>query len=85
MAKKYEVVNCGNYYTSKGFRELCDHLEAGEKVMIYIDCIGHTRNHTVTAQYVEALRLKYAQELRRDNDTAWTPLYYLELPKPEQA
>ena len=84
MAEGYSLVNCGNYYTAKKFRELCDYLEAGKKVMIYIDCIGHTRTYTVTAQYVEALKLKYAQELRRDDETAFQTLYYLELPKVQQ-
>lgn len=59
------LVNCGNYFNTGGFNKLCEELEKGNAVEIYIDCIGHTRNAMETRNYVYALHEKYGDRLMR--------------------
>ena len=52
MAK---LMNGRNYFNEENFNEMCDELERGEVIEIYIDCIGHTRAANETAAYKELL------------------------------
>ena len=40
-----KTINCGNDFHEERFNEVCEALEQGETVEIYISCIGHTRNN----------------------------------------
>ena len=61
--KKARLVNCGNDFYTKHFDELCEALEKGERVEVYIDCIGHTRNNMGQTAYKRALTEKYGDRL----------------------
>ena len=63
MEKKTITVNCGNDFYQRHFEELCVLLEQGEKVSVYIDCIGHTRNNMGQTYYRRALTEKYGDRL----------------------
>ncbi len=57
------LVNCGNDYYTEYFDEVCNHLESGETVQVYINCIGHTRNNYTQEAYKQALVKKYGDRL----------------------
>jgi hypothetical protein len=57
------LLNCGNYYNENSFNELCDLLEQGKAVNVYIDCIGHNRNNNEQEAYKESLVDKYGDML----------------------
>ena len=59
-----KTINGGNYYHEKAFNELCEALEQGEAVEVYIDCIGHARNNNEQEIYKEALIEKYGDKLK---------------------
>ena len=56
-------VNCGNSFYEDKFEKVCEELEKGELVDIYIDCIGHTRNNMTQEVYKKALVTKYGDKL----------------------
>lgn len=57
------LIDCGNYFHEKAFNEVCEALEQGETVRVYIDCIGHTRNNYEQETYKEKLIDKYGSKL----------------------
>ncbi len=59
-----KTINGGNYFHDKAFNEICETLEQGEAVKVYIDCIGHTRNNDEQENYKEALEKKYGDRLQ---------------------
>lgn len=61
--KKEKMINCGNDFYEKYFNEVCEALEQGETVQVYIDCIGHTRNNMAQSEYKSALMKKYGERL----------------------
>lgn len=61
--KNTKTIDCGNYYQSKHFEELCAALEQGESVSVYISCIGHTRNNYTQEEYKSQLLKKYGDDL----------------------
>lgn len=63
MRKTTKCVNGGNYFIKEKFEVMCQELEKGEFIDIYIDCIGHTRNNMTQEQYKEALIKKYGDKL----------------------
>ena len=58
-----KLIDCGNYYNEKSFKELCAELEKGQAVEVYIDSIGHTRNNNEQETYKEELLKKYQSNL----------------------
>lgn len=52
-----------NYFNEKSFNLAIEHLEKGEAIRIFIDCIGHTRDAMEQRNYREALVKKYGNEL----------------------
>ena len=64
-----ELVNGKNYFNEESFAEMCERLENGETIGIYIDCIGHTRDRIETAAYVRALKEKYGDKLIVDTES----------------
>ena len=58
-----KTIDCGNYFHDSRFKLVCEALEQGETVKVYIDCIGHTRNNFEQETYKEALIEKYADKL----------------------
>lgn len=63
MKNEAKLINCGNDFYSKHFDEVCEALESGETVEVYIDCIGHTRNNWAQDSYKKALVEKYGDRL----------------------
>lgn len=60
---KIKTINGGNYYNQPAFEKICEGLEKGDTVQVYIDCIGHTRNNDEQEAYKEALTEKYGDTL----------------------
>lgn len=56
-------VNCGNSFYNNKFNLVCEELENGFEVSVYIDCIGHTRNNMGQEAYKKALIEKYGDRL----------------------
>ena len=63
MEKKAKLMNCGNDFYSSRFEKVCEELEKGESVHVYIECIGHTRNNCAQDSYKKALTDKYGERL----------------------
>lgn len=61
MAK---TMNGRNYFNEENFNEMCEALESGEHISVYIDCIGFTRNNMEQDAYRKAFEKKYGQKLR---------------------
>ncbi len=59
-----KTINGGNYYHEKAFNEICETLEKGEAVTVYIDVIGHGTNNREQEIYKEALLKKYHDRLK---------------------
>lgn len=59
-----KLVNCQNYFNMKSFKEVCQLLEAGETVEVYIDCIGHSRNNYEQEKYHDAIVGKYEDRVK---------------------
>ena len=56
-------VNCGKSFYEIFFKTVCEELENGFEVSVYIDCIGHTRNNMGQEAYKAALVEKYGDKL----------------------
>ncbi len=63
-----KLINCGNYFNEKSFKVVCEALENGEVVNVYIDCIGHTLNNYEQENYKKALVDKYGDKLIIDEN-----------------
>ena len=61
-----KVINGQNYFNEKSFNEICEALESGEAVGVYIDVIGHGTNNREQEIYKEALIEKYQDRLKVD-------------------
>lgn len=61
MAK---FMNGRNYFNEENFKEMCEALESGETIHVYIDCIGHTRNNYEQEQYKKHFEEKYGDKLK---------------------
>lgn len=61
--KEGRLIDCANDFYESRFNEVCAALEQGEKIQVYIDCIGHTRNNMAQEAYKRALVEKYGDEL----------------------
>ena len=71
-----KTIDCGNYFHQKAFNEVCEVLEKGEGVEVYIDVIGHSRNNYEQEAYKEALENKYGDNLKVEkNDGAYSYSY----------
>ena len=72
-----QLINCGNTFHSPFFNRLCEALEEGKTVQVYIDCIGHTLNNMTQDVYREKLKEKYGEKLVIEkNDGAYSYSYY---------
>lgn len=61
-----KLVNGQNYFNPISFNEICEALEQGETVSVYIDCIGFTRNNNEQEAYKEALTKKYGDRIQAE-------------------
>ena len=61
-----KTINGGNYFHEKAFNEICEALEQGEAVSVYIDVIGHGANNREQEIYKEELIKKYQDRLQVD-------------------
>lgn len=64
----YKLVNCGNDFYEHLFSKVCSELEAGHKIKVYVDCIGHTRNNTVQEVYKEKIEEKYKDTVKVESE-----------------
>lgn len=71
------TVNGMNYFNDKSLAEMIDLLDKGNKISIYIDCIGHTRTAMEESNYVDALKEKYGKRLIASTEGHFTNYYYL--------
>lgn len=75
-----KLINCGNDFYPRFFTQLCEALENGQIVQVYVDCIGHTRNNNVQEIYNEKLVEKYGDKLVAErSDGGFSYSYYYEL------
>ena len=71
-----KTINGGNYFHERAFNEVCEALEKGESIEVYIDVIGHSRNNYEQEAYKEALENKYGDRLKVEkNDGAYSYSY----------
>lgn len=61
-----KTINGQNYFNKASFNEMCEALEKGESISVYIDVVGHTRNNYEQEAYREALTEKYKDRLQVD-------------------
>ena len=61
-----KVINGANYFNEKSFNEICEALEKGEAISVYIDVIGHGANNREQEIYKEKLIEKYRDRLKFD-------------------
>lgn len=66
--EKAKLIDCGNYFHESRFKIVCEALESGEAVQVYIDCIGHTLNNYEQENYKKALLEKYGENLIIEKD-----------------
>lgn len=66
--EKAKLIDCGNYFHEGRFKIVCEALESGEVVQVYIDCIGHTLNNHEQENYKKALLEKYGENLTIEKD-----------------
>lgn len=57
------IVNGRNYFNQNSFTEMCEVLEKGQVLEVYIDCIGHSRNNYEQENYRKSLQQKYKDQL----------------------
>ena len=75
-----KTINGGNYFHEKAFNEICEALEKGEAVEVYIDVIGHSRNNYEQEAYKEALENKFGDRLQTtENSGAYSYSYSYQL------
>lgn len=74
--KDSKLVNCRNYFNEESFTELCNLLESGLTVSIYIDCIGYTRSHYESLRYHKALFDKYGDNLAEITNSGYRDFTY---------
>ena len=70
------LINGGNYFNETALNELCNALDNGETVDLYIDCIGHTRNNNEQEAYRSALYDKYGEKLHVEIAKGSCSYYY---------
>ena len=59
-----KTINGGNYFHEKAFNEICETLERGEAVGVYIDSLGHGTNNREQEIYKDELTKKYNGRLQ---------------------
>lgn len=70
----YKLINGRNYFNAESLETMAEHLENGETIGIYIDCVGRTRSEYETSNYLKALEEKYGDELVVDTKTSHIPV-----------
>ena len=58
-----KTMDGSNIFRKENFEEMCKELESGERIAVYIDCIGHGRNNDTQDDYNNALNKKYGKQL----------------------
>ena len=61
--KDYKLISGSNYFKQDNLKAMIGTLDSGEKIEVYIDCIGHTRNNMTQEQYKKALEEHYGDKL----------------------
>lgn len=72
-----KFINVSNCFRTERFNVLCEELEKGEKVHIYVDCIGHTRRAMTEEEYEENLQKKYGERLCKEGKYSSDTAYFL--------
>lgn len=74
--KESKLINVSNDFRTERFNVLCEELEQGERVQIYVACIGHTRKVWVEEEYAKQLQKKYGERLCIE-EGQWETVYFL--------
>lgn len=64
--KEPKLINGKNYCNIPCFKQMCQELEKGQRIEVYIDCIGHTRNNYEQESYRKLLQDKYGDKLETE-------------------
>lgn len=59
-----ETMNGMNYFNQESFEQLCEMIESGKHVKVYIDCIGFSRAHYEGLHYRDAVEEKYGDKVK---------------------
>ena len=74
------LINGKNFFNQESFSQMCEALENGQVIEVYIDCIGHTRNNYEQEMYRKQLQVKYGMSLdeeRLDGNYSYSYCYRL--------
>jgi len=77
MKADHKAINVTNHFNDTGKQRLRKALDNGDKILICVDCIGHTRSEMVEGEYACWLREVYGNRLMVKEQTAWGDIYYL--------
>lgn len=77
MKNSINLVSVTNYFNDIGKERLRSALEAGDKVSICVDCIGHTRAEMVESEYAYWLHDVFGDSLVVFEHTLWGNAYQL--------
>ena len=58
-----KTISGRNYYNETDFKTMCVALDAGERIEVYIDCIGHSTNNVEQENYRQAIVAKYGDKV----------------------
>lgn len=58
-----KLINCKNYFNQDSLNEVCECLEKGEEVKVYINWVGYSLNTYEQENYKDALLKKYGDRL----------------------
>ena len=61
---KYEFVSGSNYVNQKSLNEMCSLLDAGKRIQVGINCIGHGLNNALQEDYRKLIEEKYGDRLK---------------------
>ena len=76
MKEQYVYVSGSNYFKERCLNEMVELLDAGKRIRVGIDCIGHTRNNNEQENYREALEKHYGDNLEVIYKDGWCSYSY---------
>ena len=76
MKEQYTYVSGSNCFQEKYLNKMIELLDAGKRIKVGIDCIGHTRNNMEQENYREALEKHYGNKLEVIYNDGWCSYGY---------
>ena len=71
-----KLIDGSNNFNERDFNTMCEELEKGNEIEVYINCIGFTRNNMEQEHYREALENKYGYRLIITGQTGYNAYSY---------